>query len=303
MFAPTFGRLAPSPLDVVAIVVADAKPTICDALRTQPEPGQPYINSNVFASGCHEHANEYWIYFIDARQVLAVLSNEPRFLSLTPDTGLLDLTATDAAYQTVTAFMRGQIARHNQTDMTAVAVPLVTAVWFQSAAHVPSPMVRTLPDGTAVTNFPDSLALWAGVADADRTALADATCHSTTHPGSERDGCTAAAAVAEQRYWDGIRTAVRRAERDRVAERASELPPPFATAACQRKARFGAGPGTARIHAPLAAPDLARALADAGYRVDFAAGRIEPLPVATGTARATATDTAVDAGTTTKTEL
>jgi hypothetical protein len=32
------------------------------------EPGQPYINSNVFASGCAEHANEYWVYLVDSRQ-------------------------------------------------------------------------------------------------------------------------------------------------------------------------------------------------------------------------------------------
>jgi hypothetical protein len=40
------------------------------------EPGQPLINSDVNASGCHAHANEYWRYLMDSRQVITVLNNE-----------------------------------------------------------------------------------------------------------------------------------------------------------------------------------------------------------------------------------
>jgi hypothetical protein len=60
-----------------------------------PEPEQPLINSVNIVSGCHEHANQYWVYLIDSRQALAVLSNEPRFLSITPDTALVDLEAAE----------------------------------------------------------------------------------------------------------------------------------------------------------------------------------------------------------------
>jgi len=30
-----------------------------------PEPGQPLINCNVYPSGCHQHANQYWMYVVD----------------------------------------------------------------------------------------------------------------------------------------------------------------------------------------------------------------------------------------------
>lgn len=54
--------------------------------------------------------------------------------------------------------MLRQIERHKKTNVTQVAVPLVTAVWYNAQSHVPSPPVRTLSDETALTNFPESLA-------------------------------------------------------------------------------------------------------------------------------------------------
>jgi hypothetical protein len=233
----------------------------------QSEPGQPYINSNVFATGCHEHANEYWIYLIDARQAMSVLLNEPRFLSITPDTGLLDLTVADTAhYQTVNDFMLQEIRQQNKTDTTQIAVPLVTAVWFQGESHVPSPPVSVLADGTAVTNFPESLALWAAVNDSDRTAVSDAGC------SDDDDICLQAAHQADKRYWDGIRAAVRLAEQNRP----SELTGPFPYQ-CKQKTRFGASKDTARINHPFSTADITKALAAIGYTVDFEAGEIIPI--------------------------
>lgn len=40
---------------------------------------------------------------------------------------------------------------------------MVMCVHFQESSHVPSPPMYTHEDGTQVTNFPDSLALWANV--------------------------------------------------------------------------------------------------------------------------------------------
>ena len=42
--------------------------------------------------------NEYWIYLVDSRQVLNTLLYEPRFLSITPDTGTIDIIATNTSY-------------------------------------------------------------------------------------------------------------------------------------------------------------------------------------------------------------
>jgi len=38
------------------------------------EPGMPPINHAVLPSGCHEHANVYWVYAVDSRQVSANLT-------------------------------------------------------------------------------------------------------------------------------------------------------------------------------------------------------------------------------------
>jgi hypothetical protein len=52
-------------------------------------------------------------------------------------------------------------------DPQEVGVLAVTAS-FAAPTFVPSPVLYTKPDGTAVTNFHDSLARWAGVSDSAR---------------------------------------------------------------------------------------------------------------------------------------
>jgi hypothetical protein len=57
----------------------------------------PNLNDVVIPSGCWEHANIYWVYLIDSRQVMSILLHEPQFLSITHDTGLVDLTASETS--------------------------------------------------------------------------------------------------------------------------------------------------------------------------------------------------------------
>jgi hypothetical protein len=271
------------------------------------EPDQPVINPNVFATGCHEHANEYWVYMVDARQFMSVLNNEPRFLSITPDTGLIDLKAkeTDDA---VRDFMTHQIMLLDKSDLDHVAIPLVTAVWFNSESHVPSPPIRVHDDGTEIYNFPDSLALWAGVSDADRTAVMDEKKRKRCQDSNDEEDCPSSspsvieveqqssscscrpsqqALEAEQRYWDGIRVAVRAAERKRPAhgktssESESELEQQYYNGyrpqfKCKKMARFGAGQNTARINQAKTALEIQQDLQEIGLEVDFAAREIYP---------------------------
>ena len=110
------------------------------------------------------------MYLVDSRQVMNVLNHEPRFLSITPDTGQLELNAPET-WPLVRDFMRHEIQTQDKNDADYVAIPLVTAVWFNPESHVPSPPIHTHEDGTQVTNFPESLALWANLKDADRTAV------------------------------------------------------------------------------------------------------------------------------------
>jgi hypothetical protein len=180
----------------------------------------------------------------------------------------------DATFPAVKDFLRREIARQGKSDMMHVAVPLVTAVWFHDS-HVPSPAIRTLDDGTQVTNFPDSLAMWANVSDADRTAKASASCDSET---SDEKECTAEimveAEAADKRYWDGIRKAIRDAEvRDEANDAAG---PPFK---CKKKARFGVGLDTARVNYPMTVAEVADALLEIGFVVDFETGEMRPISV------------------------
>ena len=291
------------------------------------EPNQPSINSNVFASGCYKHANEYWFYLIDTRQVLHVLNNEPRFLSITPDTGLIDLHTIHnngssssvlppsliESYQPVHTFIEHYIQQlQEQTpdrviDTRYVAVPLVTAVYFNPSSHVPSPILYHLHDGTEITNYPDSLAKWANVNSSDRTALYDAGC--TTIPTTTNTTCTdemkEAAQLTEKRFWYGIRIAIRQAELQRLLKEqfwqnvvhpktfwknilynipkifnkndngssntADTLPRqtgiPYFQ--CRRTTRFGAGPNTVRVNVPFTFSQIINLLSDMDNTIDI----------------------------------
>ena len=119
---------------------------------------QLLINSDVFPSGCAEHANEYLlIYSIDSRQVMAVLNNEPRRLSITSDTGQINLTAEETALAVKSLFAQ-LIEQQGITNKNAVALPFLTATWFQYKSHGHSPVLYIKADGTQVANFPESLA-------------------------------------------------------------------------------------------------------------------------------------------------
>jgi hypothetical protein len=259
----------------------------------RPEPVQPLMNSNVFASGCYEHANEYWIYILDARVVWGVLAQEPRFLSITPDTGLLDLMAVETD-DAVRKFFRHEIRKKENTNisnMDQVAVPLVTAVWFNSQSHIPSPPIHIKEDGTRVTNFPESLALWAGINDKDRTAMID---YYAVNPKAKRckqgDRSTCYDALMEdplyrqaqesvQRYWDGLRHAIRQAEKNRSSIMASSLSSssldgsPYSYK-CEKYARFGVDNQTLRVNYPYTQSEIRQSLNSIGYDVDFVEGEL-----------------------------
>jgi hypothetical protein len=234
-----------------------------------PDPDQPLINSVVMVSGCQEHANQYWIYAVDSRQFLHILNNEPRFLSITPDTGLVDLSTneTDDAVKKVALH---EIQKQHKTDVTHAAFPIVVATWYHES-FVPSPPVRThADDGTAVTNFPESLAKWAGVNDEDRLAG----CSDTVN---EKCPFDEAVMASQNRYWDGIRKAVRSAEVNSLSrEEWKANGPPFE---CQENARLGVGPDQARINYPFSPAELEGIFRQAGYSIDFEMAEISQATV------------------------
>jgi hypothetical protein len=251
-----------------------------------PEPQQPLINSVVMVTGCHEHANQYWVYLVDSRQFLSILNNEPRFLAITPDTGLVDLESNETedavrhfAFHELNRREVDGVTRGAKMDRSTVAIPMVVAIHYHES-FISSPPIRAHADGTLITNFPESLALWANVSDADRTATISAESERVDQAcqvGDEK--CISPKsrqAQRQQRYWDGIRAAIRRAE-------ANPLPgtewraqgPPWK---CQRETRLGTSAQQLRINYPLTAAELIPAFRAGGYRFDPVHGQLLPSP-------------------------
>lgn len=224
-----------------------------------PEPGQPLINCNVYPSGCYEHANQYWIYLVDIRQFITILMKEPRFLSITPDLGLVDLTVRETS-PVVKHIAQHEIAKQGKTNSSYIGFPIVTAAWFNPSSHVVSPVLYTMDDGTEVTNFAQSLATWAGV-------ISDDSCSAATHHDGEEvdsESFDFLADEAQEDFWKAIRKAIRSAEETRPSS--SDAGHPFE---CREKARFGVSKDMAQINYPFSPSDFAAVLAKGGFAVDY----------------------------------
>jgi hypothetical protein len=210
--------------------------------------GPPQVpNAVVLPTGCREHANVYWIYAVDTRQYQHILAGEPRFLSITPDTGTLDLRATETDGR-VFRLARAEIEKQGKTDETVVAVPLVTGVWFHST-YVESPVKEEKKDGTNVTSYESALALWAGVERDDLIVSQSQECtvDDSEVCASEEESIADRTAHA----WGGVYKAIRAAieTKDFASIRPDSLE-------CRERVRFGVSPDQARINYPLTADDL-----------------------------------------------
>ncbi|CAJ1953885.1 unnamed protein product [Cylindrotheca closterium] len=246
--------------------------------------GKPLINPDVFATGCHEHANEHFIYLVDKRQLITALMEEPRFLSITPDTGLVEIEHSSPLIQQIAWH---EIRQGGFTDMKRIAFPLVTSVWFQPTAHFPSPIVKEI-DGAQVTNFPESLALFANASDADRLeyiaahdecllkakpSVAD--CDMTTHPSYKR-------------YWNSVVKAIRKAETNREELSAESNPTIKPMWQCEKYVRFGTSSQMARLNYEFTRDGFREVLESLPavdgkkYDVDFSDGKIMTAKGAAG---------------------
>jgi hypothetical protein len=231
------------------------------------EPDQPLINCNVIPTGCYHHANLYWVYLVDSRQFLTILMHEPRFLSIAPDLGLVDLAAAETG-PVVRHIARHEGERQGKSDSSHAAFPIVTGAWHNPTSHVPSPVVYTKPDGTEVTNFPQSLALWAGVIETGGE------CPAEPSDAEAFDFLTRADATAF--FFDSIRTAIRAAEAGRKTPAEGRAAGP-ASFDCDRKARFGASSDMARINYPFSPEEVRSMLSSGGFDIDFKASAVTTM--------------------------
>ncbi|MGR9107631.1 MAG: hypothetical protein ACU843_11940 [Gammaproteobacteria bacterium] len=133
--------------------------------RSESEGLNP-VNPGMVATGNWNDANIYSVYLIDRRQAIRALLNEPRFLSMTPDLAMVDIAAEETS-DTVRALILQAIGETNlELPKNQRFATLLTVVSTWSSCHfIPSPILYVKPDGTRVTDFPNSLAAFAGVTD------------------------------------------------------------------------------------------------------------------------------------------
>jgi len=264
---------------------------------------QPLINCNVIPTGCWHDANEYWIYLVALPQFHNILMKEPRFLSIAADLGLVDLQE-DETGPLVKHVAVTWAQQHNKTSLTAAALPLVTGAWYNPESHVPSPILYTKPDGTRVTNFPDSLALWARVYGMyENIQPTERNCTLRVGPVDEQVSCTSPTEAEYQDfrqkrkrrselyssyysiYWQAIWSTIRRSETtlrnkkgdDDGTNDDDDVSPTSWAATCDKKARFGASPDMARINTAQtkgAWNELLQSYNDNGVVVDWEQGEV-----------------------------
>jgi hypothetical protein len=127
------------------------------------------VNPALVPSGNKFDANISSIYLVDRRQAARALLNEPRFLSMTPDLAKVDIHA-DETSPAVRALILQAIQETpllEPKNVTQATFLQVISTW-KSCHFVPSPVLYTKGDGTRVTDFPNSLAAYAGTTDAER---------------------------------------------------------------------------------------------------------------------------------------
>jgi len=205
----------------------------------------PHIpNAVVLPTGCREDANVYWIYAVDNRQVLYILNGEPRFLSITPDTGLIDLLA-DETDERVRILAYQEIEKQGvHFNKSHIAIPLVTGVWFHKS-YIESPPVFIKSDGTKVTSYDGSLAIWAGVRRDALIASDDST--------RQNEGvCETEIAEAHRHAWKQVHKAIREAE---MKQQDSKTHSPYGKT-CDEAVRFGVAPDQVRINYVLSWENL-----------------------------------------------
>jgi hypothetical protein len=127
------------------------------------------VNPALVATGNDLDANISSIYLIDRRQAARALLNEPRFLSMVPDLAKADVLAPETDESLRALIMQAVVETPGITNTSQVTFLQVISTW-NSCHFVPSPVLYTKADGTRVTDFPRSLAAFAGTTDSQRTS-------------------------------------------------------------------------------------------------------------------------------------
>lgn len=115
------------------------------------------VNPAMVLTGNANDANVYSLYLVEEGACLNALLGEPRFLSMVPDALRVDLRDSLTSPQFV-EFAKAQLG-----DQCESCCVLSVVSSFKSCRFVEAPAFESRPDGTKVTQFRKSLALFAGL--------------------------------------------------------------------------------------------------------------------------------------------
>jgi hypothetical protein len=135
-------------------------------------PERAPVNPALVPTGDALDANISSIYLVDRRQAAKALLNEPRFLSMVPDLAKVDIAAPETDAPLRALLLQAIKETPGVTNTQNVTFLQVITTW-DSCHFIPSPVLYTKPDGTRVTDFPNSLAAFASTRDETRTADPD----------------------------------------------------------------------------------------------------------------------------------
>jgi len=124
------------------------------------------VNPALVVTGNRLDANLYALYLVHEKALLCALLGEPRYLSMTPDTVRVDLTADETSHSIKMLF--AQAIKDNQFGNSTEVAVLAVVSTYKAESFVENPPLYTKSDGTQVTNFHEGLAKWAGTSDKER---------------------------------------------------------------------------------------------------------------------------------------
>jgi hypothetical protein len=246
------------------------------------------VNPAVVPTGCDEHANRYAIYAVDARQALNALAGEPRFLSIAPDMGLVDLTASEEftwpeiKKLSLAYSQRLALSGIEHPDLDRIAFLTVTSTWFKSTFVENGILYNDSED--SITDYPESTGIWS------KGILNEHGPHES-YPegcGSSPKGGQVAGVDSAGDYNICIDTAIRLQEAAYSVDEDGNQIGPFESLEacpmnrnclfeCRIKARYGTAPNTVRFNKVLEACELETIMVEAGLVDDRTGNPKYPL--------------------------
>ena len=228
-----------------------------DSSPCNHHPAPPQIpNAVVMPTGCRTDANVYHVFAVPEPVLLQVLLHEPRYLSITPDTGLVDLVdewtslslrrlvQSERRAQQTGGYQNLDNSCHNDDlelpplDEEVAAISLVTGVYFDAASFVESPAMEVHSDGTRVYSYDGGLLRW------------------SQRPDATEESTTAAL------NWTRVHSKVRRAE-EQLREGAILTAAPWTVECADHdRVEFGSKVATLRLNYPLTRVQVEGALQD-----------------------------------------